>query len=107
MLDNLLKHKVLYGLILLLILLEVYHRRFFSRVHITEVPLILATMRAKEFCSCYFILAHSKEHCLSSVKKDYPIFDFQIDEQIQKVTFKNPVAQASAKFIDDRYGCSL
>lgn len=105
--NNILKNKALLGALFVLILFGAVHQIMFSRIHIKEVPTLLSTMRAKEFCSCYFMLGKGKEYCLNSVKKGYPLFTVDINEKRKAVTFKNPVAQASAWVIEDRYGCSL
>ena len=67
----------------------------------------MASMRAKEFCSCYFMLGFEKDYCLKQVKKGYPIFDFNLDEKKQIVNFKNPLASSSAEVRSARLGCAL
>jgi len=84
-----------------------FHQIKFSRIHIKDVPMLMSSMRAKEFCSCYFILGKDQNYCLESVKKGYPLFDYQIDDANQLVTFTNPVASASAKVTNFKYGCEL
>lgn len=105
--NNLLKNKFFMGFALLFILLGASHQIMFSKTHIKEVPMLMATMRAKEFCSCYFILKKGKDYCIESVKKGYPLFDYFIDDKKNIVTFKNPIAEASAFVTEVKYGCSL
>ena len=65
------------------------HQMIFSKTHIKEVPMLMSTMRAKEFCSCYFILHKGKDYCLTAIKKGYPLFDYTIDDEKKIVTFKS------------------
>jgi hypothetical protein len=105
--NKILKNKIFLGILFVLVLFGAAHQIIFSKTHIKEVPMLMATMRAKEFCSCYFILNKGKEYCLNSIKKGYPLFDYEIDEQKKVATFKNPMAEASAYVTEMRYGCSL
>lgn len=102
-----LKNKFFLIALLFLIILGAAHQMIFSKTHIKEVPMLMATMRAKEFCSCYFILGKGKEYCINSIKKGYPLFDYKIDEDKNSVVFKNPIAQATAFVTEPKYGCSL
>jgi hypothetical protein len=90
-----------------LVFMGAFHQIKFSRIHIKDVPMLMSSMRAKEFCSCYFILGKDQSYCLDSVKKGYPLFDYQIDDVNQLVTFTNPVASASAGVTNFKYGCEL
>jgi len=91
----------------LFIALGAIHQIKFSVTPIKDIPLMLASMRAKEFCSCYYMLGKGKDYCLNSVLKGYPQFEFSLDETSKKVVFKNPIAQASAYVLDERLGCTL
>jgi hypothetical protein len=91
----------------LFILLGTFHQVTFSVTPLRELPMLMSTMRAKEFCSCYFMLGKGKQYCLDSVKKGYPLFDFNIQETDKSVVFKNYFASARAKVEDMRYGCIL
>lgn len=105
--NNIIKNKLFLSAVFLFIILGAAHQIIFSRTHIKDVPMLMATMRAKEFCSCYFILKQEKDYCIDSVKKGYPLFDYKIDEDKKRVTFKNPIASASAFVIEMKYGCSI
>ena len=105
--NNFLKNKFFMGFALFFILAGAAHQIIFSKTHIKEVPMLMSTMRAKEFCSCYFLLHKGKDYCLESVKKGYPLFDYKIDDDKKIVTFKNPMAEASAFVTEVKYGCSL
>lgn len=89
------------------IFLGAIHQVLFSATPLKEMPMLMSTMRAKEFCSCYFMLGKGKQYCLESVKKGYPLFDFNINESDKSVVFKNYFASARARVEDVRYGCVL
>ncbi len=91
----------------LFIFLGALHQIVFSITPLREVPMLMSTMRAKEFCSCYFMLNKGKNYCLESVKKGYPLFEYKVDEKERSVIFKNNFASAKATVNDLRYGCSL
>lgn len=101
------KNNISYILLFLFVFLGALHQMIFSRVPLREVPLLMSSMRAKEFCSCYFILSKGKEYCLDSVKKGYPLFQYEIDDINQKVTFSNLFAKSSAQVLEPKYGCNL
>ena len=105
--NNILKNRKFLFFLAFFILLGAFHQLKFSRIHISEVPELLTTMRAKEFCSCYFMLGKGKEYCLQFVKKGYPLFNYTINESTKKVTFENPLGKASAAVLEGRYGCSI
>lgn len=105
--NKLMKNKLLLTIFFVFICLGAAHQIMFSRIHIKEVPTLLSTMRAKEFCSCYFMLGKGKEYCLNAVKKGYPLFEVNINEENKIVTFINPLMKVSAQVVEDRYGCSL
>ena len=89
------------------VLIGAIHQIKFSITPAKDIPLLLASMRAKEFCSCYYILGKGNEYCLESVLKGYPQFDFTLIESSKKVIFKNPIATASAHVLSDQLGCTL
>jgi hypothetical protein len=89
------------------ILLGAIHQIKFSVTPLKDIPLMLASMRAKEFCSCYYMLGKGKKYCLESVLKGYPQFEFTLIEKSKKVIFKNPIASASAYVLNERLGCTL
>lgn len=105
--NSLFKNKIFLTVAFLFIMAGAAHQIIFSKTHVKDVPMLMATLRAKEFCSCYFILNKGKEYCIKAVKKGYPLFDYTIDDDKRIVTFKNPIASASAFVTEDKYGCSL
>lgn len=105
--NNFFKNKFFLTFTFFLILVGALHQIVFSRIHVKDVPLLMSRMRAKEFCSCYFLLHKGKNYCLNSVKKGYPLFDYRIEEEKKEIVFKNPLAKASAHVVDEKYGCSF
>ena len=101
------KSNLSYTLIFLIVFIGAVHQIIFSRVPLREVPILMSSMRAKEFCSCYFILNKGKDYCLNSVKKGYPLFEYKVDDKNQRITFTNFFAESSAQVIDKKYGCNL
>lgn len=91
----------------LLITLISFHEYKFSVIPLSKVPKLLSRMRAKEFCTCYFLLEKGEEYCLKSVLKGYPQFKFLLDKNFRKVTFENPIASTTAQVVEKRYGCRL
>lgn len=84
-----------------------FHQYKFSVIPLSKVPKLLSRMRAKEFCTCYFLLGKGEDYCLKSVLKGYPQFGFKLDKNAQIVTFENPIASTSAQVVEKRFGCRL
>ena len=101
------KNKIIMIPLFILIVIGTIHQIMFSITPLREVPELMSSVRAKEFCSCYFMLNKGKEYCLKSVKKGYPFFDYTINDERKSIHFKNPIAEASARVLNNKYGCSL
>lgn len=102
--------KIKISLLLLLaamILGGYWHYKNFSKVAIWEVPKLLSSMRAKEFCSCHFVLGKDWNECLERVKMGYPLFAYEIDPVGKSASFSILFARATAKVKSQRLGCSL
>ncbi len=84
------------------------HQYMFSEIPVWKIPKLMSSMRAKEFCTCRFMLLYPTDFCLERVKKGYPLFSYEVDEKNKEVLFSNYFASARAKAHEDaRYGCSL
>ena len=84
------------------------HQFMFSKIPLWRVPKLMSSMRAKEFCTCRFMLKNSTEFCLDRVKKGYPLFSYEVDEENKEVLFSNYLAVTKAHaHADARYGCSI
>jgi len=81
--------------------------KMFGQTPVWKVPKLMTSMRAKEFCSCYFLLGNKKEYCINKVKKGYPLFDFKVDDQDKSIVFSNPFASTKSKVFSRRLGCKL
>lgn len=88
-----------------LILAVYFFANTFSVTPIYRVPKLLSSMRAKEYCSCHFVLGFEKEYCLKRVRKKYPLFDYRVERG--DVTFSNPFSSSTARFISTHIGCQL
>ena len=80
---------------------------FFTKISMIEVPALLNSMRAKEFCTCYFLLHKGKDYCLQSVKHGYPMFGHMIDDKNKAVRFDLLWASTLAVVDSKKFGCSL
>jgi hypothetical protein len=105
--SNFLKNRKFIMIGSLIILAGAAHQMMFTITPLREVPKLMVTLRAKEFCSCYFVLGKGKDYCLNSVKKGYPLFEYSLNEEEKTIQFNNPISSASAKFISDRLGCQI
>jgi hypothetical protein len=84
------------------------HQKKFSVIPAYKIPKLLSSMRAKEFCTCYFLLGKGEDYCLKVVLKGYPKFEYSFKEGAENsVTFKNPVAESVAKVVSKNLGCQL
>lgn len=84
------------------------HQYIFSEIPVWKVPKLMSSMRAKEFCTCRFILKNSTEYCLERVKKGYPLFIYEVDEGNREVLFSNYFTITKARAHEEpRYGCSI
>lgn len=101
------KNKIVLIPLFLLIFLGAAHQMAFPITPLKELPALISAVRAKEFCSCYFMLGKGQSYCLESVKKGYPLFEYIIDEEKKSVVFKNPLAHSEAIVLGQKYGCKL
>ena len=99
--------KIFIASFVFLFLLIGFHEYKFSVIALSKVPKLLSRMRAKEFCTCFFLLEKGEDYCLKAVLKGYPQFKFNLDKNARKVTFENPVASTTAQVVEKRYGCRL
>ncbi|MDA8793296.1 hypothetical protein N9N67_08620 [Bacteriovoracaceae bacterium] len=92
-------------LILLMVSAGIIHTYFFSETKFWEIPQLTTNLRAKEFCSCYFVMKRSEEYCLDQVKHFLPHGKHKIYEDQKKVTFKFIKSQTSSSFRNENIGC--
>lgn len=84
-----------------------WHEKNFGVVRFLEVPELLVNMRAKEFCSCHFMLKNEEDYCLKTVLKGYPLFSYRLNKDDKSATFSAFVASATAGVKDPKLGCKL
>ena len=87
--------------------LLIAHQFYFSHISLVEFPNLLTAVRAKNYCSCYFVSQLNGDVCYEKVKKAYPAGSFKLDKDLKMVTFSFLWGSSTAKFVSDRYGCEL
>lgn len=100
--------KKVIALLLLITSFGVLHLTTFSETPMWEVPSLLNASRAKEFCSCYFLLGKGHDYCLKRVHHGYPMLGYHVDDQLKTVRFDflwNSRSATVAK--NERLGCKL
>lgn len=71
-----------------------------------KAPKILFALRAKEYCSCFFVENLSDERCRNSVKMGFPILDITVDIDNRTVD-AGIIIKRRAIFVNDKLGCKL
>jgi hypothetical protein len=82
-----------------------FYQKKFSVITLIEVPKLLVSMRAKEFCSCHLLIENTKDYCLKRIKKDYPLGEYTLETS--RVTFSILGISATAELQNKRLGCRL
>lgn len=102
------KTKLLIGSFLLAaVALGFWHERNHGVIPVWQAPKLLSSMRAKEFCSCRFMLGYEESYCLKRVVKGFPVFDYSIDEANKRISFSNYLSSSSAVVRGPKLGCIL
>ena len=98
-------------LALLLLILPLFlfavNRIYFSRISVWEIPALINGLRAKEFCTCYFIMQKGKDYCLEAVNYGYPMMGYEINEKNRAVRFDFLWNSRLAMNDSERFGCQL
>jgi CubicO group peptidase (beta-lactamase class C family) len=82
--------------------LPVPGRKLTSFVNFTT---LIARVRAKDFCSCYFVQGQTVDFCKELVLNGYPLIHMKIDESARSVTFGILPAR-SAHYVSQQFGCA-
>lgn len=85
----------------------ILHQWIFPVTSINEIPILLNATRAKEFCTCYFLLQKGEKYCLNRVDYGYPNSEYKVDHKHKKVSFSSFGATRTAQVKDFKYGCLL
>ncbi|MGK0366935.1 MAG: hypothetical protein ACI9QD_000066 [Thermoproteota archaeon] len=101
------KKIIVIGFFIGFVLAVIGHQQKFSITPVWQIPNILTAMRAKEFCSCYFLLKNKKAYCLAKVKKGYPAFGHNVDDKNKSVSFTILYATTTSEVKNPRLGCKL
>ena len=65
---------------------------------------LVASVRAKDYCSCRFVVGQSHPLCTDLVKNGYPIIRFQMDQSKKEVSF-GLLPPESAAVLEEPFGC--
>jgi CubicO group peptidase (beta-lactamase class C family) len=74
-----------------------------SVIHLTK---LIASVRAKDFCSCHFVVGQSVEFCKELVLNGFPLIRMSVDETNKTDSFGILPAE-SAYLASDNFGCSF
>ncbi|MBL7714170.1 MAG: serine hydrolase [Bdellovibrionales bacterium] len=77
---------------------------------LSELPRMLFSLAAKEYCSCHFIEGQSASVCKKRAKKLIPLFGLDVDQSTKSVRvgwYKNDFDKSFAQFHSAELGCSL
>jgi hypothetical protein len=81
---------------------------FFSETPPWELTRVLTAMRAKEYCTCHFLLKKDHDYCLTKISKGYPfIGEQEISEEKRFVRFAALGYSNTATYVNSRLGCLL
>jgi hypothetical protein len=83
------------------------HFTIFSETPMWQIPSLLNASRAKEFCSCHFLLGKGHAYCLKRVNHGYPMLGYEVNEQRRFVRFDFLWNSRTATVVSDRLGCQL
>lgn len=95
------------GVAVLVVTFFTINSLFFTKISLWEIPSLLNASRAKEFCSCYFMLKKGKEYCWQRVQHGYPVMGYMIDETNRAVRFDLLWNSRLAMVRDEKFGCEL
>lgn len=86
----------------------ILHLTTFSETAMWEIPSLLNASRAKEFCSCYFLLGKGHDYCLKRVNHGYPMLGYEVSDKQKMVRFDFLWSSRSAIVArPERLGCQL
>lgn len=69
---------------------------------------LVTTYRAKELCSCLFVMGQSEDYCTKWTVADPDIATFRIDWKKKRVdTTAMIMWNASAHYVSERFGCII
>jgi hypothetical protein len=94
--------------VLVILGLSIFSTQFFSQTPLWEMPNILTAMRAKEYCTCHFLIGKDDQYCRKVISKGYPfIGSEEINTKEKYVRFTMLGYTNMAKLINSRTGCLL
>ncbi len=93
--------------LLLLILVLLIGLGWQNRAHLQAFPDILGAYRAKEYCSCRYVMQHPAAYCEGYVALYLPLSPLLDDPAAKRVTASGLGRSHSAAWLGPRQGCRL
>lgn len=93
--------------LLLLILVLLIGLGWQNRAHLQAFPDILGAYRAKEYCSCRYVMQHPAAYCEGYVALYLPLSQLLDDPAAKRVTASGLGRSHSAAWLGPRQGCRL
>ena len=81
------KSPIVFFIAVTALLFVAINRVYFSHVAIWEIPSLINGVRAKEFCTCYYIMGKGEDYCIEAVNHGYPMMAYEINEKNKAVRF--------------------
>ncbi len=72
-----------------------------------EIPGVISSYYAKEFCSCHFVMKQSEAYCHNHASQVIPIKGKHVDEAKMTVTAWALGKRYTASYLGERVGCTI
>lgn len=72
-----------------------------------EIPGVISSYYAKEFCSCHFVMKQSESYCHEHASQVIGIKGKIVDEEKMTVTAWALSKQYTASYMGEREGCTI
>lgn len=72
-----------------------------------EIPGVISSYYAKEFCSCHFVMKQSEAYCHEHASQIIPIKGKEVDESRMNVTAWALGKRYTASYLGEREGCTI
>ncbi len=72
-----------------------------------EIPGVISSYYAKEYCSCHFVMKQSADYCHKHASQVIPIKGMSIDEANMSVSAWALGKHYTASYLGEREGCTL
>ncbi|PIR23976.1 MAG: amidase [Deltaproteobacteria bacterium CG11_big_fil_rev_8_21_14_0_20_45_16] len=99
------KNRFFLGLLVLIFGMAIFASM--NWIYFKSFPQIISAYYAKEFCSCYYVMKQSEEHCHEWTKQWVPISSFSWDKDRKEIFVEGFFYKSRARWIGERQGCQL